>query len=85
MIRQKPESSFTQWSSIPYKKNYWIEGCMEGSVCEQGILSFHLNYDMQASICSNLKKSIPYTNMEETWMHLKEFECEIRDFNESRF
>ena len=85
LIRQKPESSFTQWSSIPYRKNYWIEGCMEGSVCEQGILSFHLNYDMQASICSNLKKKIPYTNLEETWMHLKEFGCEIRDFNQSGF
>lgn len=80
LIRQKPESTFDQWSSIPYRKKYWIEGCMEGSICEQGILSFHLNYDMQASICSNMKKKILYTNMEETWARLKRFECEIRDY-----
>ena len=79
LIRQKPESKFTQWGAIPYRKHYWIEGCMEGSVCEQGILSFHVNYDMQASICSNLKKKIPYTNLEETWVSLKKFQCEIRD------
>lgn len=81
LIRQKPESQFTQWHSIPYRKNYWIEGCMEGSVCEQGVLSFHLNYDMRASICSNLKRTIPYTNLEEIWAKLKEFDCVIRDYN----
>ena len=81
LIRQKPESQFSQWDLIPYRKHYWIEGCMEGSVCEQGILSFHLNYDMQASICSNLKKTIPYTNLQETWAHLKKFKCELRDSN----
>ncbi len=79
LIRQKPESSFTQWDLIPYRKNYWIEGCMENSVCEQGILSFHVNYDMNASICSNLNKKIPYTNLRELWPQLRRIKCEIRD------
>ena len=69
---------------MPAGKNYWIEGCMEGSVCEQGVLSFHLNYDMKASICSNLKRKIPYSNMENTWELLKEFKCDIRDFRDSK-
>ena len=81
LIRQKPESTFTQWDSIPYQKHYWIEGCMKGSICEQGILSFHVNYDMRASICSNLKSKIPYTNLHETWTQLKTFKCEKRDSN----
>ncbi|UCC20826.1 MAG: radical SAM protein [Promethearchaeota archaeon] len=81
LIRQKPESLFTQWDEIPYRKSYWIEGCREGSICEQGILSFHLNYDMQSSICSNLQKKIPYTNLNETWEKLKVFKCRIRDSN----
>ena len=84
LIRQKPESNFTQWSSIPYRKNYWIEGCIEGSICEQGILSFHLNYDMQTSICSNLQEKIPYTNLTEVWDRLKKLKCEIRDSNAPR-
>ena len=93
LIRQKPESQFTQWSSIPYRKNYWIEWCMENSVCEQGILSLHLNYDMQTSICSNLNKKLKYTNLQGIWAQLKKFKCEIRDskknikggYNKNRF
>ncbi|KKN09081.1 hypothetical protein LCGC14_1050240 [marine sediment metagenome] len=81
LIREKPESNFVDWYNIPRRKNYWIEGCIEGSVCEQGVLSFHLNYNMEASICSNLKKSIFYTSLPETWKKLKEFKCDIRDFN----
>ena len=84
LIREKPKSSFNKWNQIPYRKNYWIEGCMEGSICEQGVLSFHLNYDMKASICSNLKKKIPYTNLKDTWEKLREFKCEIRDSKKLR-
>ena len=51
----------------------------QNSVCEQGVLSFHLNYNMEASICSNLKNSIPYTTLPEVWESLKKFNCEIRD------
>ncbi len=79
LIREKPESKFVDWYNIPRRKNYWIEGCIEGSVCEQGVLSFHLNYNMEASICSNLKKSIPYTTLPAVWENLKKLKCEIRD------
>ncbi|KKM06691.1 hypothetical protein LCGC14_1741440 [marine sediment metagenome] len=79
LIREKPISSFTQWDSIPHRDNYWVEGCIEGSVCEQGILSFHVDYESNASICSNLKKTIKYTTLEETWNKLKKFNCDIRD------
>ncbi|KKM18835.1 hypothetical protein LCGC14_1661720 [marine sediment metagenome] len=81
LIREKPESNFGDWYKIPRRKNYWIEGCIEGSVCEQGILSFHLNYNMGASICSNLKNSIPYSTLPEIWEKLKGVKCEIRDSN----
>lgn len=81
LIREKPESSFRQWDEIPYQRNYWVEGCREGSVCEQGILSFHYNYDNQVSICSNYKQSIPYISLPETWQKIKQFPCELRDKN----
>jgi len=81
LIREKPESSFMDWYKIPRRKNYWIEGCIEGSLCEQGVLNFHLNYNLEASICSNLKKSIPYTTLPEVWEKLKKFKCELRDSN----
>lgn len=79
LIREKPVSNFTEWEKIPFQKNYWIEGCIEGSYCEQGILSFHVDYELNSSICSNLKKKIPYTNLKNTWTRLKEFNCKIRD------
>ena len=78
-IREKLESSFADWYNIPRRKNYWIEGCIEGSVCEQEVLSFHLNYNLEASICSSLKSTIPYTTLPEIWERLKEVKCEIRD------
>lgn len=81
LIREKPISSFNKWDKIPFRQKYWIEGCIEGSYCEQGILSFHLDYDLNASICSNLKKKIKYQNLEQTWNKLKQFKCDIRDFN----
>lgn len=81
LIREKPDGSFTQWSEIPRSGEYWIEGCIEGSRCEQGILSFYLNYDLKASICSNFERKIPYSNLEETWEQLKSFKCKIRDLN----
>ena len=77
LIREKPESSLMDWYNIPRRANYWIEGCIEGSVCEQGILSFHLNYNLGASICSNLKTLTPYTTLPETWQRLKKVECVI--------
>ena len=79
LIREKPKSDFKDWDKIPYGKNYWIEGCRPESHCEQGILSFHVDYDLNASICSNLKKKIPYSSLEGTWKELKKFLCEIRD------
>ena len=79
LIREKPYSIFNKWNEISFNEKYWIEGCIEGSHCEQGILSFHLNYDMQASICSNIKERIPYTNIEEIWPILRKFKCRIRD------
>ena len=79
LIREKPVSSFTQWDAIPYRKNYWIEGCIEGSVCEQGILSFHVDYNLESSICSNFSTKIKYTTLDDTWSKLQKFECEIRD------
>ena len=82
LIREKPKSSFTQWDSIPYRKNYWVEGCREGSICEQGFLSFHYNYNHRASICSNYTQSIPYTSLPDTWHRLKQFKCSLRDENQ---
>ena len=79
LIREKPVSQFKDWEKISYLKNYWIEGCIEGSYCEQGILSFHIDYELNASICSNFKEKIHYTNLIETWSKLKIFNCEIRD------
>lgn len=79
LIREKPFSQFKDWDKIPYLNNYWIEGCIEGSYYEQGILSFHIDYELKASICSNLKKKIQYINLIETWNKLKLFNCEIRD------
>ncbi|HDZ17439.1 hypothetical protein LCGC14_0957970 [marine sediment metagenome] len=84
LIREKPKSSFTQWDSIPYQQNYWIEGCREGSICEQGVLSFHYNYNNEASICSNFKESIPYTSLPDIWHKLKQFKCKLRDNNQKR-
>ena len=84
LIREKPISTFNKWDAIPYQKNYWIEGCIEGSVCEQGILSFHVDYNLDTSICSNFRKKIRYTTLEETWKKLHKFECEIRDSDAPR-
>lgn len=79
LIREKPESNFKDWDKIPYHKIYWIEGCMENSHCEQGILSFHIDYALNTSICSNLPNKIPYLGLENTWCKLKQFKCKIRD------
>ncbi|NVM46445.1 MAG: radical SAM protein [Candidatus Lokiarchaeota archaeon] len=79
LIREKPVSQFKDWDKIQYLNYFWIEGCIEGSHCEQGILSFHLDYELKASICSNFKEKIPYTTLIETWNKLKLFNCEIRD------
>jgi organic radical activating enzyme len=84
LIREKPDSKFSEWKKIPRQRNYWIEGCIEGSRCEQGILSFHVNYDLNASICSNLEKKIKYTTLEETWKELKDFSCSIRDIKTTK-
>ncbi len=81
LIREKPESKFNDWVSVQHKRNYWIEGCIEGSRCEQGILSFHIDYEFNASICSNFEKKIKYTTLDETWNKLKHYECKIRDSN----
>ena len=81
LIREKPYSNFTQWNDIKRLQKYWIEGCIEGSRCEQGILSFHVDYNMNASICSNFEKKVKYSTLENTWKKLKEFKCEIRDSN----
>ena len=79
LIREKPESQFNDWNKIPLNTHYWIESCKEGSVCEQGILSFHVDYELNASICSNYKKKIRYSTLKKTWETLKSFKCEIRD------
>lgn len=79
LIREKPESRFEDWDKISYRKNYWIEGCMENSHCEQGILSFHVNYALNASICSNFPIKLQYTSLKKTWSRLKRFNCDIRD------
>ncbi len=41
----------------------------------------NLNYNLEASIYSNLKTMIPYTTLPEIWEKLKRFNCEIRDSN----
>lgn len=79
LIREKPTTKFNDWNKIPLNPNYWMEGCMEGSLCEQGILSFHVDYELNASICSNYKSTILYTTLPETWSKLKRFKCKIRD------
>lgn len=79
LIREKPESKFDMWDKIPYNQNFWIEGCIEGLNCEQGILGFHLDYSKNASICSNFNRKIKYTKLPEIWPKLKEFKCIIRD------
>ncbi|MFW9823149.1 MAG: radical SAM protein [Candidatus Thorarchaeota archaeon] len=79
LIREKSKSSFIQWDSIPFRQNYWIDGCIEDSVCEQGILGFHLDYELNASICSNFGKKIRYSTLNNTWVKLKDFKCKLRD------
>lgn len=79
LIREKPSSQFNEWEKVKPNKKFWIEGCIKGSICEQGKLSFHVNYDLMASICSNFKKKVKYTNLTETWNKIKKFKCIIRD------
>lgn len=79
LIREKPISSFTDWELIPRKTKYWIEGCIEHSHCEQGILSFYLGPSLEASICSNIKQRIKYSTLNHTWKHLVKVKCPIRD------
>lgn len=81
LIRQKPYSEFDDWDLIPRRKHYLVDTCRNEVPCEQGILSFHLNYDSRASICSNFRDKIIYTNLNETWRKLKKFTCNIREFN----
>ncbi len=81
LIREKPHSSFTQWESIPYQQNYWIDGCLEGSFCEQGILSFHVDYNLNTSICSNYNQKVKYTTLKDIWDNLKNFKCKLRDLS----
>lgn len=83
LIGEKPETTFDQWDQIERKSHYWLDACRKGLKCEQGTLSFHLNYDMQASICSNFKERIIYTNLMDTWALLKNFKCAIRNYNSS--
>lgn len=83
LIREKPITDFNDWDKISYGQNYWIEGCRKESHCEQGILSFHVDYNRNASICSNLEERIPYTTLEATWNELKQFRCDIRDSQSS--
>jgi len=83
LIREKPETDFNDWDKISYGQNFWIEGCRKESHCEQGILSFHIDYNNYASICSNLEKKIPYSTLEATWRELKQFRCDIRDSQSS--
>lgn len=78
LIREKPKSYFTQWDDIQSLEDYWLDACREGLKCEQGILSFHVDYELNTSICSNLDKKIRYTTLEETWPKLKKFECKLR-------
>ncbi len=85
LIREKPETQFNDWNKISLNPHYWIESCKEGSVCEQGILSFHVDYELNASICSNYTKKIRYSTLEKTWETLKSFKCEIRDNNLNYF
>ncbi len=79
LIREKPKSKFTEWHRIKPNRKFWIEGCIKGSKCEQGILSFHVNYDLMASICSNFYDKIRYTTLSETWEKIKQYKCKIRD------
>ncbi len=79
LIREKPVSKFNDWESIPRKRKYWIEGCIEHGHCEQGILSFHLGPTLETSICSNIKETIKYTSLEKTWKELIKVKCPIRD------
>lgn len=79
LIREKPTSNFLDWNEIPRKRKYWIEGCLENGLCEQGVLSFHLGPRLEASICSNIKNTIPYTTLDETWAKLIKVKCPVKE------
>ena len=45
--------------------------------CRQGETSMAVDQFLQASICSNGTRRIPYTNLADTWAEVKEFACPL--------
>lgn len=78
LLREKPNGTFQNWQDIPNLHSYWLDACISGVRCEQGIMSFHLDYDLNASICSNHEKKVKYTSLDETWRQLKLIKCPLK-------
>jgi len=78
LLLEKPESRFNNWeklSQMKFSKQVWYDACLSklfSSVkCWQGVTSMSINPSLEASICSNIKHTVPYTSLTETWRKIK--------------
>jgi MoaA/NifB/PqqE/SkfB family radical SAM enzyme len=87
LLIEKPKSRFNEWTELVAlaRKNptrIWLDACIAKLLnssklmafdipCKQGIYSMSINADLEASKCSNVRQSVKYTALEETWRQIR--------------
>jgi len=89
LLVEKPVWRFKDWKIIfelKFSKQVWFDACLSKLFtevkCRQGVTSMSINPLLKASICSNIKHSVPYTSLTETWRKIKRLipTCNCRFF-----
>lgn len=87
LLMEKPHSRFKGWREllqhIGVSHKFWIDACITKKLgirknCNQGVTSMSIHPNLTASKCSNIKASVNYTTLKETWRKVKDMrECLI--------
>jgi len=84
LLKEKPVDNFKDWYKIKSINKYWLDACLCNVLkfvrCNQGITSMHIDYNLEASICSNYPEKIKYTNIVDTFKKIRKMKCNIRGF-----
>ena len=83
LLKEKPSDNFKLWTKIPNLHLFWLDSCLCDTfnfiTCHQGTISFYIDCHLNASICSNHKSKLKYTNFKDTTRKINKIKCKIRD------